>query len=191
MGKTVQIIYISRATTGPARPGKEVDPVVSRILAKSRANNRRNGLTGVLYFGNGCFFQCLEGEEEAIDRLYAKLEQDDRHRDVKLISRKNVEHPIFTEWSMKYVPVDREMSALLERHGMAAFDPYRFDATVTQEVIALLHGAREPEAVPVALPSVGEPVLVAPSAQGMSKGILALAVLVVLAIGLAFVKLTG
>jgi hypothetical protein len=191
MGKIVQIIYISRATAGTPGAGQEVDPVVSRILAKSRANNRRHGLTGVLYFGNGCFFQCLEGDETAIDTLYAKLQQDDRHRDLKLISRRIVERPLFKEWSMKYVPVDKEMAALLGRNGMPAFDPYRFDAAVTHDVIALLQGAREPEAGTATAPPVPQPALVALSTGGLSHGLLALAGLILLVIGFTLGKLAG
>jgi hypothetical protein len=191
MGKIVQIIYISRATAGAPGAGQEVDPVVSRILAKSRANNRRHGLTGVLYFGNGCFFQCLEGDETAIDTLYAKLQQDDRHRDLKLISRRTVERPLFKEWSMKYVPVDKEMAALLGRNGMPAFDPYRFDAAVTHDVIALLQGAREPEAGTATAPPVPQPALAALSTGGLSHGLLALAGLILLVIGFTLGKLAG
>jgi hypothetical protein len=192
MGNLIQIIYISRATTGPANPGQEVDPVVSRILAKSRANNRKHGLTGVLYFGNGCFFQCLEGETAAIDALYAKLEQDDRHRDLKLVSRKAVARPSFEEWSMKYVPVDKEIAAFLGRHGMPAFDPYQFDAAMTQEVIGMLQGAPEPEAAPAAAaPPVPQFAPVTLPRRGWNKGMLALAGLFVLAVGFALEKLAG
>ena len=143
MDKLVQIIYISRSTSAPGRPENGVDPVVARILAKSRANNRKNGLVGVLYFGDGCFFQCLEGEEGAIDSLYAKLEQDPRHKDLKIISRKPIAALSFQDWSMKYVPVEQAMTKLLLSKGMASFDPYQFDTALTQRVIDLLLTASE------------------------------------------------
>ncbi len=146
MSKLVQIIYISRSSVEPEKRGYGVDPVVARILAKSRANNRKNGLVGVLYFGDGCFFQCLEGEEAAVDRLYATLEQDPRHRDLKVLSRLAIAAPTFQDWSMKYVPVEQAMTALLRRHGMSVFDPYQFDAAATREVIGLLLAASDPTA---------------------------------------------
>ena len=65
-----------------------IEPNVARILAKSRINNRRDGLVGVLYFGDSCFFQCLEGTESAVDALYARLQSDTRHTDIKLLSHK-------------------------------------------------------------------------------------------------------
>jgi hypothetical protein len=149
----VQIVYISRSSAAPAKSGNAVDPVVARILAKSRANNRRNGLVGVLYFGDGCFFQCLEGEEAAVATLYAKLEQDPRHRDLKVISRATIAAPTFHDWTMKYVPIEEDLAALLRRHGMTSFDPYKFSPSLTAEVLELLHQAPQPvedAAVPVA-----------------------------------------
>lgn len=143
MSNLVQIIYISRSASAPANPANGVDPVVARILAHSRSNNRRNGLVGVLYFGDGCFFQCLEGEQQAVRTLYAKLEQDPRHRDLKIISSKPIDAITFTDWSMKYVASEKDMAVLLRRHGMNSFDPYQFTEAVIQEVIELLHGATE------------------------------------------------
>jgi len=145
MSNLVQIIYISRSSAAPAKTGHAVDPVVARILAKSRANNRKNGLVGVLYFGDGCFFQCLEGEEAAVDTLYAKLEQDPRHRELKILSRTSIATPTFQDWSMKYVPVEQDIAAMLRRHGMSSFDPYRFTASMTDDLIALLHQSPDPD----------------------------------------------
>ncbi len=155
MSSLVQIIYISRSASAPAKPANGVDPVVARILAHSRTNNRRNGLVGVLYFGDGCFFQCLEGEETAVDTLYKKLEQDNRHRDLKIISRNTISAPTFKDWSMKYVATEKEMAALLRRNGMGSFDPYLFNDAVIQQVIDLLHNAAEPA---TAKPGVAAPV---------------------------------
>ncbi len=185
MSQLVQIIYISRASSVPERQVNAVDPVVARILAKSRANNRKNGLVGVLYFGDGCFFQCLEGEESAVDTLYAKLEQDPRHRDLKVISRKPIAAPTFQDWSMKYVPVEQAMTALLRRRGMSSFDPYLFDDDATREVIGLLHAAAEAPVEPAAStePTRAAPLAPAP-ARPRSQLIIAAVVVLVAAGGL-------
>ena len=189
MKTLVQIIYISRSTSAPVQPGKGVDPFVARILAKSRSNNRKNGLVGVLYFGDGCFFQCLEGEEEAVDTLYAKLLRDPRHQDLKIISRKAISERSFGDWSMKYVPVERAMTKLLQSSGIHAFDPYRFDQAMTQQVINLLLSTEaspelaepvaeignQPGSVPVALnqPSNAKVMVLAVAAFMLAAGLLA------------------
>ena len=138
MDRLVQIIYVSRSSFIPAINSASIEPNVARILAKSRVNNRKNGLVGVLYFGDGCFFQCLEGEEAEIDKLYAKLQQDTRHKDLMLISRKPISALSFTDWAMKYVPLEAKLNTELQANGYNSFDPYKFDALMTAKVLKLL-----------------------------------------------------
>lgn len=194
MATLVQIIYISRSTSASSRAENGPDPVVARILAKSRANNRKNGLVGVLYFGDGCFFQCLEGEESTVDALYAKLEQDPRHKDLKIISRKTIAAPSFENWSMKYVPAERSMAQLLQSKGMTAFNPYEFDQTATQEVIALLLRATEPPELDVPVGQVAatiEPVSSPAKGGASGKKMVIGAVVFLAACGLLFAALSG
>jgi hypothetical protein len=143
MPNLVQIIYISRSTFTPSGVSMGIEPNVARILAASRINNRKNGLVGVLYFGDGCFFQCLEGEAEAVDALYAKLLRDNRHQDLKLFSRKTITTLSFPDWSMKYVPLEKQMNRLLAMRGLKTFDPYQFDADMIKSVMELLHASAD------------------------------------------------
>lgn len=138
MSDLVQIVYVSRSTftTMPAEFG--IEPSVARILAQSRINNARRGLVGALYFGDGCFFQCLEGRAVDVDRLYATLLQDPRHTDLRVLSRSPIERTNFEIWAMKYVPLDAPMKALLRELGLPKFDPYRFDAATVDRVLDML-----------------------------------------------------
>jgi hypothetical protein len=140
----IEIIYMSRSTFTPSRLVMNIEPNVARILAKSRINNRRNGLVGVLYFGDGCFFQCLQGEETAVDALYALLQSDNRHQDLKLFSRKQISALAYADWSMKYVPIEKDMTRLLEKRGYQKFDPYQFDDAMIQDVMSLLQRSPDP-----------------------------------------------
>ena len=146
MQRLIQIIYISRSTFTPSGLTMGIEPNVARILGKSRINNRRNGLVGVLYFGDGCFFQCLEGDEAAVDALYARLQSDNRHKDLKLFSRKQITALSFADWSMKYVPIEKEMNRLMAKGGYKKFDPYQFDDAMIQNVMSLLHTSVDPTA---------------------------------------------
>lgn len=139
----VQMIYISRSTFPTMGNSSTVDPSVARILAKSRSNNRKKGLVGVLYFGDGCFFQCLEGKENEVDALYEILLQDNRHKDLKVLSRKMINQPSFSEWSMKYIALDSEVKHLMAKNGYEKFDPYLFDSDMTAQVLELLHLAND------------------------------------------------
>ncbi|MFP7723009.1 BLUF domain-containing protein [Lysobacter sp. A3-1-A15] len=138
MSNLVQIVYISRSTFKPFPAERGIEPTVARILAQSRINNARRGLVGALYFGDGCFFQCLEGESDEVDRLYAALLEDPRHSDLKVLSRRPIDHSGFESWSMKYVPLDAPMKELLGQRGMATFDPYHFDEETVRRVLELL-----------------------------------------------------
>lgn len=139
----VRIVYISRSTftTMPAEMG--IEPSVARILAQSRINNARRGLVGALYFGDGCFFQCLEGRSDAVDRLYATLLKDPRHTDLKVLARQPIARTSFSSWAMKYVPLDADMKALLAEFGLESFDPYRFDADAVARVLEMLSAGND------------------------------------------------
>lgn len=143
MASLIRIVYISRSTFTPAVGTNDIEPNVARILAKSRVNNRKNGLVGVLYFGDGNFFQCLEGESSAVDTLYAKLQKDPRHKDLKMLSRKSIKRLSFVDWAMKFVPLEAQMNQLLKQHGHSSFDPYQFDAEMVRQVMLLLHGNQQ------------------------------------------------
>ena len=139
MENLIQMIYISRSTFTPTELSNGIEPNVARILLKSRINNKKNGLVGVLYFGDGCFFQCLEGAAEAVDKLYEKLLNDSRHKELKVLSRKSIDSLSFSNWSMKHVPLEDEMTNLLKSQGMKTFNPYNFNAEMTKSALELLH----------------------------------------------------
>ncbi|MGN6150892.1 MAG: BLUF domain-containing protein [Lysobacteraceae bacterium] len=151
MSDLVQIVYVSRSafTAMPAELG--IEPSVARILAQSRINNARRGLVGALYFGDGCFFQCLEGRAEDVDRLYAALLRDSRHYDLQILVRRPIERTSFSTWAMKYVPLDAEMKSLLRDLGLSTFDPYRFDEATVARVLDLLGRGRDLDPMPAAV----------------------------------------
>jgi hypothetical protein len=144
MTDLIRIVYISRATFPISGASDGIEPTVARILSTSRTNNRRNGLVGMLYYGDGCFFQCLEGETSKVQALYKTLLKDPRHKDLKIIASEPIKRLSFPDWNMKYVPVDAHMLKLLEEHGFDKFDPYRFDHHLIERVMQLLQGVPDP-----------------------------------------------
>ena len=138
MSKLVQIVYISRASIPVASNAAEVGPEVSKILRKSRINNRAKNIVGALYFGNGYFFQCLEGDESTLMALYETLKKDPRHTDLQIISMTPISTRSFDEWEMKYLPAEQDVKKLLRSFGMSEFEPYRFDEAMTAKMLNLL-----------------------------------------------------
>lgn len=138
MKKLVQLVYISRSQQTESGRGDVIAPQVAQILFKSRRNNRSKGIVGALYFGNGFFYQCLEGEEQDLLTLYETLKTDIRHSDLHIVSLKPIEQKSFGKWEMKYVPAEKDVSQMLSKFGMSQFDPYRFDEQMHKQMLRLL-----------------------------------------------------
>lgn len=141
MSQLIQLVYASRSAFVVSKDFKGIDPTVGRILLQSRKNNKPLGLVGVLYFGEGSFFQCLEGEVDSVDALYQKILVDPRHQELKKLSRKDVDQRSFANWDMKFVPLEEAMGRLLKARGHQSFDPHSFDASMVESVLALLQEA--------------------------------------------------
>lgn len=187
MSDLIQIVYISRSTFKPLAAEQGIEPSVARILAQSRMNNAKRGLVGALYFGDECFFQCLEGRTAAVDRLYAALLEDPRHTDLKVLSRHAIDKTTFSTWSMKYVPLDAPMKELMERRGLTSFDPYRFDDATVADVLQMLKAGGDLSTVDPGR-SVDQPFAVRAAPAGAdapraSRWLLVAAVLAVVAAG--------
>ena len=97
---TYSLVYCSRnrirGTAG------EIGAAVESILASSRINNERAGLTGALLFSEGLFAQALEGPLESIERTFERIQRDPRHGDVTVLQMGPAERRDFPEWSMAY-----------------------------------------------------------------------------------------
>lgn len=81
---------------------------LSDQLEAARENNARLGLTGMLLYAEGSFFQVLEGPADVVDALYAKLERDQRHEQVTLIIKEPIPRRYFDDWSMGFCKISRE-----------------------------------------------------------------------------------
>lgn len=139
----LSLAYISRATFASYDSAQGIEPSVARILATSRKNNASKGIVGGLYYGNGYFFQYLEGDADDVKKLFERICKDRRHQDVRIVREKPIEDQSFAQWSMKYVPISNEIEALLQRHSMHEFDPYQFSTTMFEELVVLIRRNNE------------------------------------------------
>lgn len=89
-----QLVYISVARE-PICP-----EMLDSILSASRENNRREGVTGLLVAGTRRFLQALEGPEQAVLDIYARIRKDPRHHGLVLLTGRGVERRAFGQWSM-------------------------------------------------------------------------------------------
>jgi len=82
---------------------EEVRASVDQILAASRRNNALVGVTGALMFTDGLFGQVLEGRREVVEAVFERIQLDERHGEVQLLSFAPIEARAFPEWAMAYV----------------------------------------------------------------------------------------
>jgi hypothetical protein len=102
----IQLIYASAAV----KPFSGND--LRKLLLKARTNNSAIGVSGLLLYNHGSFFQVLEGEAENVNPLFERIGRDPRHNQVLLLSRKDVEEPCFGDWSMGFLDLDRTAQKL-------------------------------------------------------------------------------
>ncbi len=139
----IRLAYASEATFQEKPVEQGVEPNVARILMTSRKNNAKSQTVGGLYYGDGFFFQYLEGEEDAVNSLYDRISRDDRHRNIKTLIHESLPARTFTNWSMKYVPLSSDVQNFLDKHGMDSFQPLNFNRSLCEEMIRLIRDSSE------------------------------------------------
>lgn len=75
---------------------------ISELLEQARINNATLGVTGMLLYDKGAFFQLLEGQQEVVDPLLKKIQGDERHEHFIKIIQEDIEQRDFAEWTMGY-----------------------------------------------------------------------------------------
>lgn len=124
------IVYCSQAAQ---HMGEES---INQIIATARHNNPRNGITGLLVFGSGIFFQWLEGPKDNLTRLFKMISADPRHANVVLLTKEDeFRERLFPNWDMELVAAS-DISAVLEDAMHEASDPKQRQAlsTMLQEI---------------------------------------------------------
>ena len=94
------LIYTSRAAT----------PVTMKSLKHlAEVSARKNslvGITGLLLFGSGNYFQVLEGNQTGIRIVYERIRLDKRHTSCEVLFEQQVERRMFPEWHMGQLNLD-------------------------------------------------------------------------------------
>ena len=96
--KLMQLVYCSQPF------GYSLE-ILSAILVASRANNRKNDITGALICRSDIFLQLLEGPEKNVKNTYEAIQNDDRHINVYHLIDQPVKKRLFPAWAMKDDPV--------------------------------------------------------------------------------------
>jgi uncharacterized membrane protein (DUF373 family) len=108
------------------------------LLKICRTNNSARDITGALIYLHRTFFQILEGDEQAVDETFEKIQKDTRHKDVTQIERKPIAERDFPYWNMGFEKLDE--------HDLNTFKdfPHFFDKAFTPAGIAAHRGIIDP-----------------------------------------------
>jgi hypothetical protein len=94
------LVYVSTAT----RPFSREQLI--ELLAKSRTNNAKVGVTGLLLYKDGLFIQVLEGPRAAVEQVFQRISQDPRHDVGATLQTGETNFRQFPDWSMGFSDLD-------------------------------------------------------------------------------------
>jgi hypothetical protein len=111
------IVYCSQAAQHMDKEALE------KLITTARHHNPRYGITGLLVFGSGIFFQWLEGPRDNVTSLFKIISADPRHSDVVLLTKEDeFRERLFPNWDMELVAAE-DISAVLEDAMHETSDP--------------------------------------------------------------------
>ncbi|MFC7051700.1 BLUF domain-containing protein [Hansschlegelia quercus] len=99
--KLYRLVYYSRNRV--AQETEATAAEIDDILAASRRNNARVGVTGALIFNSGVFAQVLEGALPDIEATFERIQRDQRHGDVEVLQFEPTATRAFPTWSMGFI----------------------------------------------------------------------------------------
>lgn len=96
----LSIVYSSTASAS-FDEGQLVD-----VLLRSRRNNKRLGLSGMLLYRDGMFLQVIEGPDDALRERMAIIATDPRHSEIRVLLEEDIAERMFPAWTMGHVETD-------------------------------------------------------------------------------------
>ena len=127
---TFRLIYRSRSLI----PTESRKSALGQIFSAARSNNKY-------------FVQALEGEEQAVQRLYDHIAKDDRHEDVTVVDERRLDERTFGKWSMAQVAEDGsgDIPLLMNRDKGGITRKAPEPTTADQDVVLdFMHTAAQP-----------------------------------------------
>ena len=111
------IVYCSQAAQYMDKEALE------KIITTAKRHNPKFGITGLLVYGSGIFFQWLEGPRDNVTSLFKLITADPRHSNVVLLTKEDeFRERLFPNWDMELVAAE-DISAVLEDAMHEASDP--------------------------------------------------------------------
>ena len=76
---------------------------IDEILRNAEDYNNKEGITGLLLYSEGNFFQIIEGNKNKVRILYDNIQKDDRHKDIIRLFEKPIENESFDGYKSDFI----------------------------------------------------------------------------------------
>ncbi|MGO2997661.1 MAG: BLUF domain-containing protein [Moraxellaceae bacterium] len=129
-----QLVYISRITSA----GLSSPSTLNDISETAVERNHADDITGILCYGNGYFFQCVEGSEQALTNLKNRLLIDDRHKELEILDFSEITERRFVSWSLRSITLERWMTKDPELKPLMPFKPYTWKSDQWRKFLDIL-----------------------------------------------------
>lgn len=129
----VRLIYASQPTAAFTPES------IEQILEASRKHNGQLAVTGLMYFNQHYFLQCLEGSRSNVNNIYHRILNDNRHRDPIIVDYKEIEVRDFSSWEMGYLPETKATRESYKRYSTTGeFSPYHMSGESCHQLMVEL-----------------------------------------------------
>jgi hypothetical protein len=124
----IELSYVSQAANDMGILG------LMNLLEDAVHKNKRNGITGVLFYDNRIFGQIIEGYPQHVELIWKAINADPRHSEVQILDINTLQKRRFSNWSMKFYGSD-EISQYVPELKMGLKGS---DATLPSEILTLM-----------------------------------------------------
>lgn len=124
----IELSYVSKATNDMGILG------LMNLLEDAVHKNKRNGITGVLFYDNRIFGQIIEGYPHNVELIWKSITADPRHKEVQVLDINPLQKRRFSNWSMKFYGSD-EISQYVPELKMGLRDT---NAALPSEILTLM-----------------------------------------------------
>jgi hypothetical protein len=124
----IELSYVSQASNDMGILG------LMNLLEDAVHKNKRNGITGVLFYDNCIFGQIVEGYPQHVELIWKAISADPRHKEIQVLDINPLQKRRFSNWSMKFYGSD-EISQYVPELKMGLRDT---GATLPSEILTLM-----------------------------------------------------
>ena len=84
------------------------------LLAHARERNKDAGLSGMILYDRGHFFQWIEGQDQPLGTVWNKIRDDARHTDIQVLADQPIPVRLFAGWTMQLAHRDRQHESIVD-----------------------------------------------------------------------------